>query len=109
MLAWVLVTLNLHSTSSSSSSSSDISDLERNKVFENVESNLLSLFGFSRRPKVDRSKVVIPPAMLELYKRQTGRDLDTASIAKPGIHAKSANTVRSFTHIGECAIIQAEL
>lgn len=63
-----------------------------------AEANLLSLFGLGRRPRVDRRKAVIPPAMLELYRRQTGQDLDTSSLPLPGRLTRSANTVRSFTH-----------
>lgn len=72
-----------------------------------VEANLLSLFGFKRRPRVDRSQVVIPQAMLDLYRRQTGYKLDTASIHRPGLHTKSANTVRSFTHVGKLIVFSA--
>nr|CAD7394755.1 unnamed protein product [Timema cristinae] len=67
-------------------------------MLNSVETNLMSLFGFKRRPRLDRSKVVIPDAMLELYQRQTGLSLDTASLALPGRHTKTANTVRSFVH-----------
>lgn len=71
------------------------------EIPKQVEDNLMSLFGFTSRPKnIDRSKVVIPQAMLDLYERQTGKRLDTTNIHKPGAHTKSANTVRSFTHIG---------
>lgn len=67
-----------------------------------VEANLLSLFGFRKRPRIDKSKVVIPQVMLDLYRRQTGHQyIDSASIPRPGLHTKSANTVRSFTHVGK--------
>ncbi|GJQ65557.1 putative transforming growth factor-beta (TGF-beta) family protein [Trypoxylus dichotomus] len=68
-------------------------------VLLEVESNLMSLFGFRRRPKADKSKIVVPQAMLDLYRRQTGLFLDTASIAKPNLHTRNANTVRSFNHV----------
>lgn len=70
------------------------------EVLAEVETNLMSLFGFKQRPKIDKSKVVIPQAMLDLYQKQMGFPLDTASIPKKGWHTRSANTVRSFTHIG---------
>ncbi|KAJ8968256.1 hypothetical protein NQ317_001898 [Molorchus minor] len=70
------------------------------EVLAEVETNLLSLFGFKGRPKVDKTKVVIPQAMVDLYERQMGFPLETASIPKRGIHTRSANTIRSFTHIG---------
>ncbi|XP_072380184.1 protein decapentaplegic [Diabrotica undecimpunctata] len=69
------------------------------EVKDQVESNLLSLFGFKGRPKVDKSKVVIPQAMIELYERQMGFPLDTTSFPKKGWHTKNANTIRSFTHV----------
>lgn len=63
-----------------------------------IEKNLISLFGFTTIPKIDRSKVVIPEAMKELYTQIMGYELDTLNLPKPGLHTKSANTVRSFTH-----------
>lgn len=72
------------------------------EVLDEVETNLLSLFGFRRRPRIDRSKVVIPEAMLRMYEKQIGHPYDTASIPRPGLHTMSANTVRSYTHIGRC-------
>ncbi|XP_056636651.1 protein decapentaplegic [Diorhabda sublineata] len=68
-------------------------------VQDQVETNLLSLFGFKGRPKIDKSKVVIPQAMIELYEMQMGFPLDTTSIPRRGWHTKSANTIRSFTHV----------
>lgn len=65
-----------------------------------VEAGLLSVLGLPRRPQVDRRRAVIPPAMLELYRQQTGQDLDTSTLPLPGRLTRSANTVRSFTHTG---------
>ena len=65
-----------------------------------IEKNLLSLFGFHKRPKVDRSKIVIPEAMKELYAQIMGHELDSTNVPKEGLHTKNANTVRSFTHEG---------
>lgn len=70
------------------------------EVLQKVEKNLLSLFGFNKRPK-PVGKVVIPEAMVQLYKQQTGMDLDTAALPLPGRLTRSANTVRSFPHKGE--------
>ncbi|XP_034255364.1 protein decapentaplegic [Thrips palmi] len=67
------------------------------EVLQKVEKNLLSLFGFNKRPK-PVGKVVIPEAMVQLYKLQTGMDLDTAALPLPGRLTRSANTVRSFPH-----------
>ncbi|XP_053676390.1 protein decapentaplegic [Anopheles nili] len=64
-----------------------------------IEKNLLSLFGFPNRPKIDRSKVVIPEAMKQLYAQIMGHDLvDSVSVPKQGLNTRNANTVRSFTH-----------
>lgn len=67
------------------------------EVLQKVEKNLLSLFGFNKRPK-PVGKVVIPEAMVQLYKQQTGMDLDTAALPLPGRLTRGANTVRSFPH-----------
>nr|WAH70828.1 decapentaplegic [Colaphellus bowringi] len=69
------------------------------EVLTQVETNLLSLFGFKGRPKVDKSKIVIPQVMIEMYEKQTGLRLDTTSIPRKGWHTENANTIRSFTHI----------
>lgn len=68
-----------------------------------VEKNLLSIFGMAKRPTpIDRSKVVIPDAMKALYAEIMGEELrESVNLPKPGLHTKSANTVRSFTHEGE--------
>lgn len=67
-----------------------------------VEKNLLTLFGRSKRPKpIDRSKVVIPDSLKMLYTEIMGEELrESVNLPKPGLHTKSANTVRSFTHEG---------
>lgn len=70
-----------------------------------VEASLLSLFGFKSRPKIDKSKIVIPQALIEMYEKQTGFPFETASIPKKGLHTRSANTIRSFTHIGRWWIL----
>ncbi|XP_059614059.1 protein decapentaplegic [Phlebotomus argentipes] len=67
-------------------------------ILAGLEGNFLSLFGLNKRPIVDRSKIVIPEAMKKLYAEITGHDVDSVNIPKPGLHSKSANTVRSFTH-----------
>lgn len=66
-----------------------------------IEKNLLTLFGFKKRPKIDRSKVVIPEAMKKLYEQIMGHELDSINIPKAGLLTKNANTVRSFTHEGK--------
>lgn len=69
------------------------------KVLESIEKNLMTLFGFSKRPR-PKKDIVIPQALIELYKKQTGMDVDTTNFMAPGRHTASANTVRSFTHKG---------
>ncbi|XP_073827065.1 decapentaplegic morphogen [Musca autumnalis] len=63
-----------------------------------IENSLLSLFNMKRPPKIDRSKIIIPEAMKQLYAQIMGHELNSVNIPKPGLLTKSANTVRSFTH-----------
>ncbi|KAJ8922703.1 hypothetical protein NQ315_007737 [Exocentrus adspersus] len=74
------------------------SDLPK-EALEEVEASLMSLFGFKSRPRIDRSKIVVPDALIRMYEKQTGFPFETTSIPRKGLHAKSANTIRSFTHI----------
>lgn len=68
------------------------------KVLESIEKNLMTLFGFSKRSRPNKRDLVIPQSIIELYKQQTGMDVDTTNFMAPGRHTASANTVRSFTH-----------
>lgn len=112
---------DLNSVSDTRSSSNNMNNLNRNSVENSgknsdeqidrldkatqvqIENNLLSLFGFKSRPKlIDRSKIVIPEAMKQLYAEIMGHELrESVNLPKPGLHSKSANTVRSFTHEGK--------
>ncbi|XP_046388645.1 protein decapentaplegic [Ischnura elegans] len=95
------------STSAPASPASKTSD----QVVQAVESNLMKLFGFTRRPRPDRRKIVIPDAMVELYNSlQGGRDTSeeddedterhhSSGFHLPGRHTGTANTIRSFTHV----------
>lgn len=118
----VASTEEVKSSSSSSSSSLESSSLDSNNVhlsdsierdnhrgnkpdpqtLVQIEKNLLSLFGFEKRPKVDRSKIVIPEAMKQLYAQIMGHELDSLDVPKADLHNKDANTIRSYTHEGEC-------
>lgn len=70
------------------------------EALDALETSFLSLLGMQRRPYANRAaNIVIPQAMIDLYERQTGARLDTASLLKPGARTSSANTVRSFAHI----------
>lgn len=91
------------SSSSHGSHSSDSDSISTSKpdpeTLVEIEKNLLSLFGFPKRPKIDRSKVVIPEAMKQLYAQIMGHDLvDSVNVPKEGLNTRNANTVRSFTH-----------
>ncbi|KAF7283220.1 protein decapentaplegic-like [Rhynchophorus ferrugineus] len=69
------------------------------EYIQQIENNLLSLFGFKGRPKVDKSKVVVPEEMIRLYERQSGLKFVTSAIPKKGAYLTTANTVRSFIHV----------
>lgn len=103
-LVQVASTEEVKSSSSIIASSILTEDKNRDKpnpeTLVQIEKNLLSLFGFNKRPKVDRSKVVIPEAMKQLYAEIMGHELESVNLPKPGLLTQSANTVRSFTHEG---------
>jgi len=86
------------SLSSSSSSSYHFGTKDRDQVIAGMEASLLSLLGFTKRPR-PQGRAYIPSSLKELHARQNA--IGIADIAKPGIHARSANTVRSFPHIGK--------
>ncbi|XP_046419342.1 protein decapentaplegic [Neodiprion virginianus] len=69
---------------------------ERNRAIAGVEASLLSLLGFAKRPRPSGSAHV-PESLKKLYIRQSA--IGMADIARPGIHARSSNTVRSFAHV----------
>lgn len=66
-----------------------------------AERHLLAALGMKRRPVVDKSKVEIPAAMLELYRMQISNEYDTTDLPLPGRHVKSANTARTYLHRGK--------
>lgn len=69
---------------------------DRDEVIAGMEASLLSLLGFTKRPK-PQGPVYVPESLRKLYVRQNS--IRMADIAKPGIHTRSANTVRSFYHV----------
>lgn len=75
-------------------------EIKDKKVLDLIEKNLMSLFGFTKIPRPKRKDIVIPQELLELYKKQTGMDVETTNFMLPGRLTSSANTVRSFTHKG---------
>lgn len=86
------------STSPSSSSSYHFRAQNREEVIAGMEASLLSLLGFTKRPR-PQGQAHIPKSLKELHARQNA--IGIADIAKAGIHTRSANTVRSFPHIGK--------
>lgn len=71
------------------------------QLINEFKTAMLPLFGFKDRPKVDGTKFQVPETLKELYQKQIDYHLDTASIPLPGLHTQSANTIRSFTHVGK--------
>lgn len=73
---------------------------QKQRAVDALESSLLRMFGFSKRPRPSRN-VVIPQYMIDLYRQQTG-DLDTdiPSVFVRRQGTQQANTVRSFFHEG---------
>ncbi|KAF4520596.1 hypothetical protein B566_EDAN006007 [Ephemera danica] len=63
-----------------------------------LEKGLLSALNLSRRPRPPGAGIVVPPILLDMYRRQTGLEVDTTALDTPGRHTRSANTVRTFTH-----------
>ncbi|XP_017888010.1 protein decapentaplegic [Ceratina calcarata] len=68
----------------------------REQAIAGIEASLLTLLGFTKRPK-PQGQAHVPDSLKQLYHRQN--TIGMADIAKPGIHARSANTVRSFSHV----------
>lgn len=81
------------STGRSSSQPSD-------DVLSEFELRLLSMFGLKQRPTPSRDAVV-PPYMLDLYRRHSGQPGAPAPDHRLERAASLANTVRSFHHEGE--------
>lgn len=81
------------STGRSSSQPSD-------DVLSEFELRLLSMFGLKQRPTPSRDAVV-PPYMLDLYRRHSGQPDAPAPDHRLERAASLANTVRSFHHEGE--------
>lgn len=69
-------------------------------VLSEFELRLLSMFGLKQRPTPSRGAVV-PPYMLDLYRRHSGQPGAPAPDHRLERAASLANTVRSFHHEGE--------
>ena len=69
---------------------------------DRAEKNLLAVLGKTDRPPfIDRKKVQVPLAMLNLFQLQVNREYESTALPLPGRLAGAANTVRSLTHQGE--------
>lgn len=67
------------------------------------EKNLFAQLGLTKRPKIiDRANIVIPDELMETYhKMMAGHEhSDSVALPTPGVHTKSANTIRSYGHEG---------
>ncbi|WAR20127.1 BMP2-like protein [Mya arenaria] len=76
-----------------------LTEEQKRRVKDALESSLLTMFGFSRRPQPRGDHVVIPQYMIDLY-RQTSGDLttDIPSVFERREGAVRSNTIRSFFH-----------
>nr|CAG4641760.1 EOG090X07KO [Eurycercus lamellatus] len=64
------------------------------------------MFGMKRRPRPDTDRIVVPDFLVELYRQQTGLEVDTTNLNLAGKLTQSANTVRTFaSHHGEAPFL----
>lgn len=73
-------------------------------VLEQFEKTLFAQLGLTRRTRtIDRSKIVIPDELRDIYNKmmEGHQDTDSVNLPMPGVHTKSANTIRSFVHEGK--------
>ncbi|KAF0751023.1 protein decapentaplegic-like, partial [Aphis craccivora] len=68
--------------------------------FEEIEKNLITKLGLSRRPVVEKN-MNIPSATMELYKSMLEENnAMTTHFPLPGLHTTSANTARTYSNKG---------
>ncbi|XP_025200960.1 protein decapentaplegic-like [Melanaphis sacchari] len=68
--------------------------------YEEVEKNLITKLGLTRRPVVEKN-MEIPPATMELYKSMLEENnAMTTHFPLPGLHTMSANTARTYPNKG---------
>ncbi|XP_022167435.1 protein decapentaplegic-like [Myzus persicae] len=68
--------------------------------YEEVEQNLITKLGLTRRPVVDKN-MKIPSATMDLYKSMLEENNAMKThFPLPGLHASSANTARTYTNKG---------
>ncbi len=66
------------------------------------------MFGLKRRPRPGaekRQKIVVPDFLVELYRQQTGLEVDTTNLNLAGKLTQTANTVRTFAHQGNFLLL----
>nr|CAG4650213.1 EOG090X07KO [Sida crystallina] len=63
---------------------------------EQLEGSLLNMFGLKRRPRPKRQDIRIPEFLVEMYRQQSGQELDTTDLNLSGKMTQTANTVRTF-------------
>lgn len=90
---------------SSNKDNNNKDNLNNNKLTSDtlvqIEKNLLSILGLPKRPKIDRSKIVIPKRLREIYEQTMGHELSSVHIPAPGSYTQTSNTMRSFVHQGK--------
>lgn len=91
--------------SSSSAPPPALTEQQKRRAVEALESSLLTMFGFSRRPRHKQGEIAIPQYMIDLYRMESG-DLETdiPSIFSRRQGAVQSNTVRSFFHEGKYSL-----
>lgn len=70
----------------------------------NYERDLFAQLGLSKRPTItDRASIVIPDELMDIYHQMMAghEQSDSVALPTPGVHTKSANTIRSYDHEGE--------
>lgn len=71
------------------------------------EKTLFAQLGLTKRPQnVDRSAIVIPDELMDIYHKmmEGHKTSDSIALPTPGVHSKSANTIRTYSHEGKCIL-----
>lgn len=111
MRAWLYVlvvlmaaTLNDQNVVQAAVDADDAKNVIDPEAMAKFEKTLFAQLGLSKRPQiVDRSSIVIPEELMEIYKKMMeGHETsDSVALPTPGQHTKSANTIRTYAHEGE--------
>ncbi|XP_011697230.1 PREDICTED: protein decapentaplegic [Wasmannia auropunctata] len=87
---------HIDTDTATSSSSYHLETKDREKQIAVTKATLLTVMGLTERPR-PQGRTHIPRSLRDLHVRQN--TIRSTDIAKPGLHVRSANTVRSFPHI----------